>query len=115
MKLKRIKIIGSRTENRCLHLLRKYHNAAAITQFYGELLARLGGRGGTRAAGIVNNLPVSGACGTAAASRPAASRCPCRRDRAHVVARLAKRGRPERTRLADAVNSSHSMRLTLWR
>jgi putative ABC transport system permease protein len=43
-----------------LELPRKYNNAAALTQFYGDLLARLGGRGGIRAAGIVNNLPISG-------------------------------------------------------
>jgi predicted permease len=46
-------------------LPRKYNNDAAITQFYGDLLARLGGRGGIRAAGIVNNLPVSGSSWTA--------------------------------------------------
>ena len=43
-----------------IELPRTYNNAAAITQFYGDLLARLGGRGGIHAAGIVNNLPVSG-------------------------------------------------------
>ena len=48
-----------------VELPRKYNNAAAITQFYGDLLARLGGRGGIRAAGIVNNLPVSGSSWTA--------------------------------------------------
>jgi len=48
-----------------VELPRKYNNAAAITQFYGDLLARLGGRGGVRAAGIVNNLPVSGSSWTA--------------------------------------------------
>jgi predicted permease len=44
---------------------RKYGNTAAIAQFYGDLLARLGSRGGSRAAGIVNNLPVSGSSWTA--------------------------------------------------
>ena len=48
-----------------VELPRKYNNVAAITQFYGDLLARLGGRGGIRAAGIVNNLPVSGSSWTA--------------------------------------------------
>ena len=48
-----------------VQLPRKYDNAAAITQFYGDLLARLAGRGGIRAAGIVNNLPVSGSSWTA--------------------------------------------------
>jgi predicted permease len=48
-----------------VELPRKYDNAAAIAQFYGDLLARLGGRGGIRAAGIVNNLPVSGSSWTA--------------------------------------------------
>jgi predicted permease len=48
-----------------VELPRKYDNAAAITQFYGDLLTRLGGRGGIRAAGIVNNLPVSGSSWTA--------------------------------------------------
>jgi predicted permease len=47
-----------------VELPRKYNNAAAITQFYGDLLARLGGRGSIRAAGIVNNLPVSGSSWT---------------------------------------------------
>jgi len=46
-------------------LPRKYDNGAAIAQFYGDLLARLAGRGGIRAAGIVNNLPVSGSSWTA--------------------------------------------------
>jgi hypothetical protein len=41
------------------------HNGAAIAQFYGDLLGRLGGRGDSRAAGIVNNLPVSGSSWTA--------------------------------------------------
>ncbi len=48
-----------------VELPRRYNNAAAITQFYDDLLARLGGRGGIRAAGIVNNLPVSGSSWTA--------------------------------------------------
>lgn len=43
-----------------VELPRKYNTIPAITQFYGDLLARLGDRGGIRAAGIVNNLPVSG-------------------------------------------------------
>jgi len=48
-----------------VELPRKYTNAAAIAQFYGDLLARLGGRDGIRAEGIVNNLPVSGSSWTA--------------------------------------------------
>ena len=48
-----------------VELPRKYNNSAAISQFYGDLLARLDGRGGIRAAGIVNNLPISGSSWTA--------------------------------------------------
>jgi predicted permease len=48
-----------------VELPRKYNSAAAITQFYGDLLARLSGRVGIRAAGIVNSLPVSGGSSTA--------------------------------------------------
>jgi predicted permease len=38
----------------------RYQDDAPITQFYNDLLARLGSRGGVGAAGVVNNLPVSG-------------------------------------------------------
>jgi len=44
-----------------VELPRRYDKDAAITQFYSELLSRLEARDGIRAAGIVNNLPVSGA------------------------------------------------------
>jgi len=48
-----------------VELPRRYNSAAAITQFYDSLFQRLGGRGGIRAAGIVNNLPVSRSSWTA--------------------------------------------------
>ena len=38
----------------------RYNKDAAIAQFYSDLLGRLASRDGIRAAGIVNNLPVSG-------------------------------------------------------
>ena len=38
----------------------RYQDDAPIIQFYGDVLARLRGRGDIRAAGVVNNLPVSG-------------------------------------------------------
>jgi predicted permease len=48
-----------------VELPRKYNNPAVISQFYSDLLARLRGRADIRAAGIVNNLPVSGTSWTA--------------------------------------------------
>jgi predicted permease len=44
-----------------VELPNRYDKDATIAQFYSELLARLSARPGIRAAGIVNNLPVSGA------------------------------------------------------
>ena len=43
-----------------VELPRRYDKDGPIAQFYSELLTRLGARDGIRAAGIVNNLPVSG-------------------------------------------------------
>src|SRR5204862_729335 len=39
----------------------RYESGTTITPFYSDLLNRLSARPGIRAAGIVNNLPVSGA------------------------------------------------------
>ena len=44
-----------------VELPRRYDSGATITPFYSDLLNRLAARPGIRAAGIVNNLPVSGA------------------------------------------------------
>lgn len=44
-----------------VELPNRYDKDATITQFYSDLLDRLSARPGIRAAGIVNNLPVSGA------------------------------------------------------
>ena len=43
-----------------VELPRRYESGATITPFYADLLDRLTARPGIRAAGIVNNLPVSG-------------------------------------------------------
>ena len=43
----------------------RYQDNAVITQFYTDLLARVGAIPGVRAAGVVNNLPVSGSAWTA--------------------------------------------------
>lgn len=44
-----------------VELPRRYESGPVITQFYVDLLARLATRSDIRAAGVVNNLPVSGA------------------------------------------------------
>ena len=44
-----------------VELPNRYNKDATIAQFYADLLGRLAARDGIRAAGIVNNLPVSGA------------------------------------------------------
>jgi len=43
-----------------IELPRRYQDNDPITQFYADVLARLTARGDIRAAGVVNNLPVSG-------------------------------------------------------
>ena len=43
----------------------RYQDDRPITQFYTDVLSRLGARGDVRAAGVVNNLPVSGNAWTA--------------------------------------------------
>ena len=48
-----------------IELPSRYQDDAPITQFYTDVLSRLGARGGIRAAGVVNNLPVSGNAWTA--------------------------------------------------